>query len=169
MTYGKTIVLAIAITLSLSVGAAYAKTDQPTTAKVEELTGSATPPSGAVPAKTADGNAPLDANATTQPAKGGTSMDYLPFIVLGLLLLLFIWSNKSKKKQENKHKQMLASLKKGDKVTSVGGIVGTIIEVRDDEIIMKVDETNNVRMRFARWAIRGVGEEVKKQAPEENK
>jgi len=56
---------------------------------------------------------------------------------------------------------MLAALKKGDKVTSIGGIVGTIMDVREDEVVVKVDEGNNIRMRFARWAIRGIGEKGK--------
>ena len=59
---------------------------------------------------------------------------------------------------------MLAALKKGDKVTSIGGIVGTIMDVREDEVVVKVDENNNVRMRFARWAVRGTGDDAKKEA-----
>ena len=60
---------------------------------------------------------------------------------------------------------MLSSLKKGDKITSIGGIVGTVIEVRDDEVTVKVDETGNVRMKFARWAIRGVGDAARAEDP----
>jgi len=37
------------------------------------------------------------------------------------------------------------------------------VEVREDEVVVKVDETNNVRMRFARWAVRGVGDEAKRE------
>ena len=75
------------------------------------------------------------------------------------------WSSRGRRKQETKRKEMLASLKKGDKVTSIGGIVGTIIEVRDDEVVAKIDD--NVRVRFARWAIRGTGEEAKTTTPEQ--
>ena len=60
-------------------------------------------------------------------------------------------------------------LKKGDKVTSIGGICGTVVEVRDDELVVKVDENNNIRLRFSRWAIRGTGEQAKNQGPEENR
>jgi preprotein translocase subunit YajC len=93
----------------------------------------------------------------------------LIFILLAFLVLMMVWSSRSKRKQETKHKEMLASLKKGDKVTSIGGVIGTIIEIRDDEVLVKVDETNNVRMRFARWAIKGTGESAKTQPPEEKK
>ena len=62
---------------------------------------------------------------------------------------------------------MLNELKKGDKITTIGGIVGTVIEVRDDEVTVKVDETNNIRMKFARWAIRGVGATAKSEKGDE--
>ena len=91
------------------------------------------------------------------------------FIMLGGIVLLYLWMGRSKRKQEAKRKEMLASLRKGDKITSVGGVVGTVIEVRPDEVVVKVDETNNIRMRFARWAIRGVGEQAKAQRPEDSK
>ena len=122
------------------------------------------------PAAPAAPGAPAGPAATTQPAAGpgdkGAPGDAkspwggqgMLLVLMAMLVVMFVWSSRSKKKQEQKRQQMLASLKKGDKVTSIGGIVGTIMEVRDDEITVKVDENNNVRMHFARWAIRGVGE-----------
>ena len=87
-----------------------------------------------------------------------------PILNIGLF---FIMSSRGRRKQEAKRREMIASLKKGDKVTSIGGIVGTVVETRDDEIAVKVDES--VRKRFARWAIRGVGEQAKTESPEEKK
>lgn len=89
--------------------------------------------------------------------------------MLGGFLLLYFWMSRGRRKKETKRKEMLANLKKGDKVTSIGGIVGTVIEIREDELTIKVDENNNVRIRFARWAIRGTGEEAKVEKPEDNK
>jgi preprotein translocase subunit YajC len=116
----------------------------------------------------ADPNAKSDSNAVGADDKEkpgffkGTGM----WIVLfGAFILMYFWMGRSRRKQESKRREMLESLKKGDKVTSIGGIVGTVIEVREDEVMVKVDETNNVRMRFARWAIRGVGEEAKTEKP----
>jgi len=90
-------------------------------------------------------------------------------VMVGGMLLLFFWMGRGKRKQEAKRRQMLAELKKGDKVTSIGGIVGTIMEMRENEVTVKVDENNNIRMRFARWAIRGIGEEAKEEKPEDRK
>jgi len=95
---------------------------------------------------------------------GGPNWTF-PVILIGGFLLMYLWMGRSKKKQARKRQEMLESLKKGDKVTSIGGVVGTVIEVRDDEVTVKVDENNNVRMKFARWAIRGVGDAAKAENP----
>ena len=92
-----------------------------------------------------------------------------PLILIGGFFLLYFWMGRGRRKQESKRKEMLANIKKGDKVTSIGGIVGTVMEVREDEVVVKVDETNNVRMHFARWSIRGVGEEGKQEKPEDKR
>jgi preprotein translocase subunit YajC len=89
--------------------------------------------------------------------------------LFALIILMFWWSSRSKKKQEQKHRDMLSALKKGDKITTIGGIIGTVIEVREDEVLVKVDETNNVRMRFIRGAIRDVGQGAKGDALDQKK
>ncbi len=91
------------------------------------------------------------------------------FILLlgGGFLLLWLFSTRGKRKQEQKHRDMLANLKKGDRVTSIGGIIGTVVEVREDELVVKVDDSS--RIHLARWAVRGVGEAAKTQAPEDKK
>ncbi len=126
--------------------------------------GNTAPGVNAAPVNAAGGNG---ANATSNPSGNNTGgkppgpdLFSSPMIwgVFGLLILMIWWSSRGKKKQEQKHREMLASLKKGDKITTIGGIIGTVIEIRDDEVIVKVDETNNVRMRFIRGAIRDVGQ-----------
>lgn len=88
----------------------------------------------------------------------------LPILLIGVLVLMYVWMGRSRKKQEQKRKEMLSTLKKGDKIMSIGGILGTVIEARPDELIVKVDEANNIRMRFARWAVRAVGDEAQSEA-----
>jgi preprotein translocase subunit YajC len=91
-------------------------------------------------------------------------------LVLALAMVaLFWWSGRTRRKQESKRREMLSCLKKGDKVTTIGGIVGTLMEVREDEVVLKIDENSNTRIHMARWAVRGVGEEARKQAPEEHR
>ena len=91
------------------------------------------------------------------------------FVMLGGVFLLYIFMGRSKRKQAAKRKEMLSGLKKGAKITTIGGIVGTVVEVRDNEVTVKVDETNNARLKLARWAIRGIGDEAKTESPDRRK
>ena len=112
--------------------------------------------------------------ATSKPAGEGDkppvsawdSMKF-PALMIGGFILLYVWMGRGRKKQKKKREEMLESLKKGDKITTIGGIVGTVIEVRDDEVTVKVDENNNVRMKFARWSVRGVGDAGRAENPDQ--
>jgi preprotein translocase subunit YajC len=74
-------------------------------------------------------------------------------VALGFFYL-FMW--RSNKKERQKHDDMLSSLKRNDRVQTIGGLLGTIVEVRDQEVVVKIDETNNVKARFNRTAIKDV-------------
>ena len=52
---------------------------------------------------------------------------------------------------------MLAALKNGDRVCTIGGIYGTITSIKDDTTELSVGR-DNVKLVFARWAIRNVEE-----------
>ena len=49
--------------------------------------------------------------------------------------------------------QMIQSLKKNDKVRTIGGIIGVIVDVKDDEITLKIDESNNTKIKVIPSAI----------------
>ncbi len=97
---------------------------------------------------------------------GWDSNSVIFMVLLGMLLLFIFMSGRNRRKQEAQKRAMLAALKKGDKVISIGGIIGTIVEVRETEIIVKVDENSNTRMRFLRDAIRLGGPAAKEEDPE---
>jgi len=48
---------------------------------------------------------------------------------------------------------MVQSLQKNDKVQTIGGIIGTIVDIKDNEITLKVDESNNTKIKILRSAI----------------
>ncbi len=126
-------------------------------------------PDGADGEEPADGadDEPADGEVDDGKGRGQGMPSWMLPAMIGALLLFYVMSSRGKKKRETKHREMLASLKKGDKVTSIGGICGTVVEVKEDEITVKVDETNNVRMHFARWAIRGIGDTGKTENPDQ--
>lgn len=89
-------------------------------------------------------------------------MNSLGIVPLFALLILFIWfSSRSRRRQEKQKQDMLSAMKRGDRVQTIGGILGNVVEVRDDRILLKVDESNNTKVWFARSAIhRVLGEEA---------
>jgi len=78
-----------------------------------------------------------------------------PSFVFMILLLVVMWvvMFQGPKKRQKKHQQMILSLKPNDRVRTVGGILGTVISVKDHEIVLKVDESNNTKMRVVPSAI----------------
>ena len=82
---------------------------------------------------------------------GSLIMMVLLFAVMYFILI------RPQKKKDKKVKEMLAALKAGDRVCTIGGIYGTITSIKDDTIELSVGR-DNVKLVFARWAIRNVEE-----------
>jgi preprotein translocase subunit YajC len=76
----------------------------------------------------------------------GTIAYFLFFI--GVFVLFII---RPRKKQEKKRSEILASLKRGDKVVTIGGLHGELTRVMDDTIMLKVCE--NIELQFVKSAI----------------
>ena len=88
----------------------------------------------------------------------------VPLLVLGGLMIVFM--SRSKKTEQNKREQMLAGMKKGDEVQTIGGEFGRVVEAREDRVLLKVDETSNTKIWYARNAIHRVvtGNDAKVEA-----
>lgn len=121
-------------------------------------TAEAAPPVAGRPAGEA---APLMQPGTTgQPGQapapspfGGGSIFLFMFAFLALMIFMQIFAGRKQKKQRE---QMLNSIARHDRVQTVGGIIGTVAEIRDDEVVLKVDEATNTKLRVARSAISSV-------------
>lgn len=87
------------------------------------------------------------------PAGGGSGITMLlPLLLIPVLYLVMI---RPQQKRQKQWQQMLSSIKTGDKVTTAGGIRGTIISIKDDAIIIKV-APDGVKMEVAKNAIASV-------------
>ncbi|MCL2193542.1 MAG: preprotein translocase subunit YajC [Treponema sp.] len=90
-----------------------------------------------------------------QGGEGGAGagiMTFLPFIAIIAIFYFLIIRPQSKKQKETQ--KMLSTLKKGDKIVTVGGIYGTIQNVREHSIVVKVDD--NTRIEFSRSAVSSI-------------
>lgn len=97
-----------------------------------------------------------DAAAATATAGVGEMLGMILPLVLMFVVFYFLLIRPQKKK-DKKVKEMLAALKNGDRVCTIGGIYGTITSIKDDTIELSVGR-DNVKLVFARWAIRNVEE-----------
>lgn len=88
-----------------------------------------------------------------QQSPGWTT--FVPFILMGVVVWFFMI--KPERAARKKHEELLAGLKKGDKVVTKGGLVGTIAGIQDPYLTLQVDE--GVRLKFERSAVRGLTDE----------
>lgn len=89
------------------------------------------------------------------PPAASNPMNFFIAITLAMVFILW-WSSRNQSKERKKVQDMLANLKRSDRVQTIGGMIGTVVDVRDNEVVLKVDETNNVKIRFTRGAIKEV-------------
>lgn len=87
------------------------------------------------------------------PASGSGLIGMLPILLL-IPVMYFVLIMPQQKRQK-KWQQMLSSIKPGDKVTTAGGIRGTILSLKDDSIIVKV-APDGIKMEVAKTAIASV-------------
>lgn len=104
-----------------------------------------------------EGQAPTGDGVAPAPQQDpGLWGGLMPFFLLLLLIVMFVFMSGGQRKEKKRRQAMLDALKKGDKIQTVGGIIGTLVELRDSEVVVKVDENANTRLRFARTAIQNV-------------
>jgi preprotein translocase subunit YajC len=92
------------------------------------------------------------------PAEGAEGairsfLPILPWIVIGVLFYMMLIRPERRKRADLE--SMLKSLKKNDRVVTIGGIFGTVVQASQDtdEVTLKIDESNNTRIRVLRSSI----------------
>lgn len=89
--------------------------------------------------------------ADTATDAGGSMVSTVIMLVIMVAVFYFMLirpENKRKKEAEN----MRSALKTGDKVTTIGGITGTVVSVKDDKFVIETG-ADLVRIEFAKWAL----------------
>jgi len=90
----------------------------------------------------------------------------LPFVAVMAIMLIF--SSRTGRKEKKRQQQMLASLGKGDKIVTIGGQIGVIDQVREHEVVVRIDENSNTKARFTKASIQQVLESAKGGASSES-
>lgn len=103
----------------------------------------------------------LSAEPASAAAMGMPSIVMLVLMIAIFYFMLIRPENKKKKAMQ----QMRDALKVGDKITTIGGIVGEIVHIKDDNIVIETS-ADRVRMELAKWAV-STNETAQKAAAKE--
>ena len=86
----------------------------------------------------------------TAPAAQGSGLSM--WIMLALIfVVMWFFMIRPQRKQQKELQNFRDSLKKGDKVVTIGGIYGTVAEIKEDSVLIEVD--NNVKIRVSKQAL----------------
>ncbi len=103
------------------------------------------------------------ASGTDTSAPGGLFGAGSPWIIIVYVVviaaLFYFMLYRPQKKKDKEKKSMLESMKKGDKVTTIGGLQGRIAQIKDDTIVIDVATVGGaekVKIEVQRWAIGSV-------------
>ena len=77
-------------------------------------------------------------------------------MIVAMIAILYFLMIRPENKRKKQAQEMRNSLKKGDMITSIGGIIGRIVMVTDNTIIIETSE-DRVRMELTKWAVSSVG------------
>jgi preprotein translocase subunit YajC len=75
------------------------------------------------------------------------------FLMLAMFAIMYFIMIRPQKKRQQQQQKMLQEITKNTRVRTIGGIIGTVVDTREDEVVIKIDEANNTKMRIARSAI----------------
>ncbi len=87
--------------------------------------------------------------APATPATGGPSFIVMMLIMVVVFYFFLIRPENKKKKEAN---EMRNALKVGDNVTTIGGIIGDVVSIKDDSFVVETS-ADKVRVEFAKWAL----------------
>ena len=94
-------------------------------------------------------------------------MDYTILMLIVMVAIMYFLMIRPENKRKKKAQETRDSLKKGDVITSIGGIIGRIVSVGKDTIVIETSD-DRVRMELTKWAVSSVGVQSGEQ-PEEKK
>ena len=87
---------------------------------------------------------------STASAAGGMTGSII--MIVAMLAVFYFMLIRPENKRKKEAEQMRSSVKTGDKITTIGGIVGVVVNVKEDKIVLETG-ADQVRIEFAKWAI----------------
>ena len=89
-------------------------------------------------------------NFLTESTAGGMGSTLIMLVLMIAIFYFMLIRPENKRKKEAE--QMRSAVKKGDKIVTIGGIVGTVVDVKESRIVIETS-ADQVRMELEKWAI----------------
>ena len=86
----------------------------------------------------------------TAPADGGM-MSMLPMLLI-MVVVFYFFLIRPENKKKKEAAEMRNALKVGDNITTIGGIIGDIVSVKEETLVLETS-ADKVRVEFAKWAV----------------
>ena len=97
---------------------------------------------------------------TTEQGPAPGQPNAMPFVfpamMVALVVFMLLSARSQKKREKREREEMYARLARNDRVLTIGGAIGTVISVKENEIVLKVDESTNTKMTFLRTAVQRI-------------
>ena len=85
-------------------------------------------------------------------APAATGMGSTVFMLVMMLAIMYFVMIRPENKRKKEAEEMRSAVKKGDKVVTIGGIVGVVVDVKDNKFVMETG-ADQVRIEFEKWAL----------------
>ncbi|MGM9653904.1 MAG: preprotein translocase subunit YajC [Butyricicoccaceae bacterium] len=86
--------------------------------------------------------------------------EFMLIYVVGVVILLYFLTILPGKRKNKKTRQMHDSVKAGDTISTIGGIIGTVTERDGDTVVIRIDEKTGTTMRIVIFAVQSVIEQA---------
>jgi len=93
--------------------------------------------------------------AGTRPGFGGI-LDSPMTLLLLMLGVFWFMMFRGNRREKQKKEALLNAISRNDRVLTIGGIIGTVVQVKGEEIVVKIDESTNTKVNMLRSAVRQV-------------
>jgi preprotein translocase subunit YajC len=94
-----------------------------------------------------------------QPVSSPMANVFLMALFMAVIVFIMMTTRSQQKRERREREQMYERLQKNQRVLTVGGIIGTVMSVKDAEVVLKVDETTNTKMTFLKTAVQRILDE----------
>ena len=93
--------------------------------------------------------------ATTAQAAGTANMITTVVMLVAMIAIFYFFMYRPQKKQEKETNDMRNGLQVGDEITTIGGIIGKIVSIKDETVLIETSNERN-KIRILRTAVRNV-------------